>query len=242
MIKRSHTLPEVGEVARTHCIRCGTCCTKGGPTLHDEDAILFSNGVLNTTDVYTLRKGEIVRNIDDTLMAIEQEMIKIKGQGESWSCIFYDDGENACKIYQVRPAECRALQCWDLRSLREIMTRPCLQRKDLIDPGDGVLRIIETHEEKCDYATLDAAVKGLQEADSSKAAEKILDLLKYDDYLRPLLAEKLKMDPNVMDFFFGRPLKTTIRMHGLCVKEDGDGFLLTRAKTTSYLKNRFKTW
>ena len=68
----------------------------------------------------------------------------------------------------------------------------------------------------------------MQEAGSDKAAEKILDLLQYDEYLRPFLAEKLKMDPNVMDFFFGRPLKTTIRMNGLCVKEDGDGFLLTK--------------
>ena len=84
---------------------------KGGPTLHEEDAVLFSNGVLNKADVYTLRIGEVARNIDDTLMVIQQEMIKIKGQGESWSCLFYDDDENACKIYDHRPAECRALQC-----------------------------------------------------------------------------------------------------------------------------------
>jgi Fe-S-cluster containining protein len=184
---------------------------------------------LNKADVYTLRKGEIVRNINDTLKVIEQEMVKIKGQGESWSCMFHDDDENACKIYQDRPAECRALQCWDLKGLREVMARPCLQRKDLINPGDGVLRIIEAHGEKCAYAALDSAVKELQQPDSDRAAEKILDLLQYDDYLRPFLAEKLKMDPSVMDFFFGRPLKDTIRMHGLCVKEDGNGFLLTKA-------------
>ncbi|MBW2259715.1 MAG: YkgJ family cysteine cluster protein [Deltaproteobacteria bacterium] len=229
MIKCNYTLPEVGEVSRTHCIRCGTCCTKGGPTLHDEDAVLFSNGVLNKADVYTLRKGEVVRNIDDTLTVIEQEMIKIKGQGESWSCMFYDDDENACKIYQNRPAECRALQCWALKGLKEVMARLCLQRKDLINPGDGVLRIIEAHEEKCGYAMLDLAVRRLEGADPEKAVEDILDLLRYDDHLRPFLAEKLKMDPDVMDFFFGRPLKTTIRMHGLCVKEEGDGFLLTKA-------------
>jgi len=229
MVGGKDTLLEPGDAPRTNCIRCGTCCMKGGPTLHEEDAILFSNGVLNKADVYTLRKGEVIRNIDDTLMVIEQEMIKIKGQGESWSCLFYDGDENACKIYQDRPAECRALQCWDLKGLREVMTRPYLQRVDLINPDDGLHRIIEAHEEKCAYVTLNAAVKGLQEADSGKAAEKILDLLQYDDYLRPFLAEKLKMDPNVMDFFFGRPLKTTIRIHGLCVKKEGDGFFLTKA-------------
>jgi Fe-S-cluster containining protein len=200
---------------------------KGGPTLHEEDAVLFSDGVLNKADVYTLRRGEVVRNIDDTLMIIEDEMIKIKGQGESWSCMFFDDEQNACKIYQDRPAECRALQCWDLKGLREVMARPCLQRVDLIDDGDGIVKIIEAHEKKCAYTTLDAAVKELEQPESKKAAEKILDLLQYDAYLRPFLAEKLKMDPDTMDFFFGRPLKTTIRMHGLCVKKDGDSFLLT---------------
>ena len=229
MVEMKDTLLEPGDASRTHCIRCGTCCMKGGPTLHKEDAVLFSIGLLKKADVYTLRRGEVARNIDDTLMVIEREMIKIKGQGGSWSCMFYDDDENACRIYEARPAECRALQCWNLQGLREVMTRPCLQRTDLIDPGDGVLRIIEAHEEKCAYAILDAAVKGLQEAGSDEAAGKILDLLQYDDYLRPFLAEKLGMDPGVMDFFFGRPLKDTIRMHGLGVKKDGDGFLLTRA-------------
>jgi Fe-S-cluster containining protein len=202
---------------------------RGGPTLHKEDAVLFSKGTLSKADVYTLRKGEVVRNIDDTLMVIEQEMIKIKGQDGSWSCTFYDDDENACKIYEGRPAECKALQCWDLRILKEVMERPCLQRGDLIGRGDGILKIVKAHEEKCAYAILDAAVRELEHPGSEKAAEKILDLLLYDDYLRPFLVEKLAMDPVVMDFFFGRPLKDTIRMHGLCVKEEGDGFILTKA-------------
>jgi hypothetical protein len=143
--------------------------------------------------------------------------------------MFYDDDENGCRIYEDRPAECRALQCWDLKGLKEVMTRPCLQRGDLIHQGDGILKIVEAHEEKCAYFILDAAVKELEHPDSERAAEKILDLLLYDNYLRPFLVEKLEMDQGVMDFFFGRPLKETIRMHGLCVKEEGDGFILTKA-------------
>jgi Fe-S-cluster containining protein len=202
---------------------------KGGPTLHEEDAVLFTKELLDKTHVYTLRKGEVVRNIDDTLMVLEREMIKIKGQGESWSCMFYDDDDNACKIYHDRPVECRALECWDLRGLKEVMARPYLQRADLINPDDGILKIITAHEEKCSYATLDSAVKELQGPDSARAVEEIIDLLQYDDYLRPFLAEKLKMDPRVMDFFFGRPMRSTIRMHGLCVKQEGDNLLLTRS-------------
>lgn len=199
---------------------------KGGPTLHDEDAILFAKGILKRVHVYTLRKGEIVRNIDDTLVALEHEIIKIKGQGEAWSCMFYDADQRACRIYDNRPLECRALKCWDLRGFEEVMARPCLQRRDVIKPHDGILKIIKAHEQRCAYETLGSAERGLRGPDSRRAVERIIDLLKYDCYMRPFLTEKLKVDPNVMDFFFGRPLITTIRMFGLCVKQQGDAFLL----------------
>ncbi|MCK4486029.1 MAG: YkgJ family cysteine cluster protein [Desulfobacterales bacterium] len=226
MVQANHIIPEREEAPRTHCIRCGTCCMKGGPTLHEEDAILFTKGILKRSDVYTLRKGEVVRNIDDTLLVLEQEVIKIKGQGEAWSCMFYDDDQGACRIYDHRPLECRALKCWDLRGFKEVMERPCLQRRDLIKRDDGILEIISAHEQRCAYETLESAVSGLRGPDSDKAVENILALLQYDHYMRPLLTEKLKVDPNAMDFFFGRPLTTTIRMFGLCVKQEGDTFLL----------------
>lgn len=204
---------------------------KGGPTLHKDDTILFTTGVLDKTHVYALRKGEVVRNIDDTLMVLDREMIKIKGCGEAWSCMFFDDDDKACRIYEDRPVECRALQCWAPQGLIEVMARPCLQRKDLINPDDGILKIIEAHEQRCAYETLDSAVKRLQELGSEKAAQEILDVLKYDHYLRPFLSEKINLDPNAMDFFLGRPLTTTIRMFGLCVKQEGDDYLLVPVET-----------
>ena len=199
---------------------------KGGPTLHEEDAILFAKGILKRSHVYTLRKSEVVRNIEDTLVALEQEIIKIKGQGEAWSCLFYDDDQGACRIYDHRPLECRALKCWDLRGFKEVMAKPCLQRRNLIKPDDGILKIISAHEQRCSYEALESDVKGLRGPDSDKAVEKILDLLQYDHHVRSFLGDKLKMDRNAMDLFFGRPLTTTIRMFGLCVKQEGDTFLL----------------
>lgn len=226
MVKTNHIMPGRKDTTRTHCIRCGTCCMKGGPTLHEEDAPMFAKDVLKRPHVYTLRKGEVVRNIDDNLMVLEREIIKIKGQGEAWSCMFYDKDQSACKIYKDRPVECRALKCWDLRGFDEVMAKPCLQRRDLIKPGDGILKIIGAHEQRCAYETLESAVKGLQGYDSDKAVEKILDLLQYDHYIRQFFGERLKLDANVMDFIFGRPLTSTIRMFGLCVKQEGDNFIL----------------
>jgi Fe-S-cluster containining protein len=199
---------------------------KGGPTLHEDDTTLFEEGILKKNNLYTLRKGEVVRNMDDTLMALEQEMIKIKGRGEAWTCMFYDDDQKECRIYDQRPIECRALKCWDLRKLNEVMAKPRLQRKHLINPDDGILKIIGAHEQRCSYEILETFVKGLGGPHAEKAVEKILDLLRYDEYTRLFLIEKLKLDPSAMDFFFGRPLTTTIRMFGLCVKQEGGTFLL----------------
>ncbi|MGD8513174.1 MAG: YkgJ family cysteine cluster protein [Deltaproteobacteria bacterium] len=226
MVKANRLMAEKSGQHRTHCIRCGTCCMKGGPTLHEDDTTLFEEGILKKTNLYTLRKGEVVRNTDDTLMALEQEMIKIKGRNEAWTCMFYDDEQKECRIYDQRPIECRALKCWDLRKLNEVMAKPRLQRKHLINPDDGMLKIIGAHEQKCSYEILEAFVKKLGGPDAEKAVEKILDLLRYDEYTRLFLIEKLNLDPSAMDFFFGRPLTTTIRMFGLCVKQEGDTFLL----------------
>ena len=231
MVKADTIIPERAEAPRTHCIRCGTCCMKGGPTLHEEDAILFEKGILGKCHVYTLRKGEVVRNIDNALMVLEQEIIKIKGKDESWTCMFFDDEKKACSIYKHRPIECRALKCWDLSGFKEVMARPCLRRMDLIRPDDGLITTIGAHEQRCAYETLELAVRGLQGPDSGKAVDKILDLLQYDYYLRSLLTEKLKLALNELDFFFGRPLTTTIRMFGLCVKQEGDTFFLEPIKT-----------
>ena len=231
MVKANHLMPDREEASRTHCIRCGTCCMKGGPTLHEEDAILFAKGILKRSHVYTLRKSEVVRNIEDTLVALEQEIIKIKGQGEAWTCLFYDDDQKACKIYNHRPLQCRALKCWDLRGFKEVMARRCLQRRDLIKSDDAILEIIGAHEQRCAYETLESAVRRLGGPDSEKAVENILALLQFDHYMRPFSTEKLRVDPEAMDFFFGRPLTTTIRMFGLCVKQEGDTFLLAPAES-----------
>ena len=206
---------------------------KGGPTLHGEDAPLFAEGILEKDHVYTLRKGEAVRDIDDTLIVLEQEIVKIKGEREAWTCLFYDGDQGECKIYDHRPIECRALKCWDLREFKEVMARPRLQRRDLIHPDHDIFKIIDAHEQRCAYETLESAVKGLQGPDPEEAVEMILDLLQYDYYMRPLLTEKLNLPPETLDFLFGRALTTTIRMFGLCVTQEGDSFVLGPADSHS---------
>ena len=216
------------EAPRTHCIRCGTCCRKGGPALHQEDACLLKNGILDRAALYTVRKGEMVRDLDDRITVLQHEVIKIKGKGKAWSCTFFDDKTKACAIYHRRPIECRALKCWDTRSFKDVMNRPYLRRRDLLNPHDGILKIMDAHEKRCSYEDLGSAIKELEGLDSDKAAKKIIDLVKYDDFMRPFLSKKLDLHLNMMDFFFGRPLTTTISMFGLAVKEqEGTVFLVS---------------
>lgn len=226
MARPGRRISDNGDAPQTRCIRCGTCCMKGGPALHRADLLLFTRGVLESAHVYTIREGEAVRNIDDTLIILGHEIIKIKGQAKGWTCLFYDDDRKGCKVYEQRPVECRALKCRDLRGFRRAMAAPKLQRRDVIDPNDGILKFISAHEQRCSYRALRSAEKGLRGPDPEAAAEKILDILRYDHNIRPLLAEKLNVSPHAMDFLFGRPLTETIRTFGLCVRQEGDSFLL----------------
>ncbi len=212
---------------RTHCIRCGTCCTKGGPTLHRGDLVFFKNGILKRSHIYTLRKGEMVyNNIQDTLFVLPEEIIKIKGKDNKWTCMFYSDDQKACTIYQHRPIECRLLKCWDTRELEDIFLKKLLQRKHLINPDDPIIEILAAHEQRCSYALLEESVKALGGQDSKNAVKRVLDLLQYDYYFRPFIAEKLKMGQEEIDFLFGRPFVATISMFGLRVEQRGDTFWL----------------
>jgi Fe-S-cluster containining protein len=176
--------------------------------------------------VYTLRQGEMVRNVDETPMVLEHELIKIKGQGNDWTCQFFDEKQVSCTIYQDRPIECRTLKCWDTREFNEAIKRPYLRRRDLLDSNDGILNIMDAHEKKCSYAYLASATRRLQGPDSENVAAKIIDLVKYDGFVRAFLAEKFDLHSEIMDFFFGRPLSNTIATFGLAVKEEGDTVFL----------------
>ncbi|MGD8449723.1 MAG: YkgJ family cysteine cluster protein, partial [Desulfobacterales bacterium] len=90
----------------TQCLRCGTCCKKGGPSFHLEDKILIEKGIILSKYLYTIRKGELFYdNIKECILPAVSDIIKIKGQEESWTCIFFNEKESACTIYDNRPLE-----------------------------------------------------------------------------------------------------------------------------------------
>ena len=220
------------EADRTDCIRCGECCLRSSPTLHQEDISLLRKGVIKKGDLLTVRKGELVRdNIHEDITVTPHEMIKVKEREDEirGGCKFYDRPGKACRIYEKRPVQCSALKCWDTTDFLRVYKGPKLERKALIDDGT-LLGLIEEHDRRCSYASLEGDVKKI-EREGERAIERIIDRLKFDFHLRPFISEKLGISPIEMDFFFGRPLIRTLPMFGLKAIQEPDGsFLLTPIK------------
>ena len=223
---------------RTHCIRCGECCIESSPTLQIEDIPLVKDGHIAKTNLYTIRVGEIVRDpMNNKIKINDIELIKIKEKKESRECIYYDEKAMACRIYEHRPLQCAALKCWDTDKFMEVCNRAKAVRKDLI--SDTVLKgIIEEHEKKCSYKKLDEYARRI-ETDGEKAINNIIELLKFDYYLRPFISKKMGIDSLEMDFLFGRPLIDTITMFGLkVIREENGSFFLTLLSPAEPMPNQ----
>ncbi|OQX19408.1 MAG: hypothetical protein BWK80_36955 [Desulfobacteraceae bacterium IS3] len=185
------------------CRRCGTCCKKGGPSFHSEDRFLIEDGLILSKHLYTIRKGETVHdNIKGCLCPTESEIIKIKGKHGRWTCVFFDEHENGCEIYDNRPAECRALKCWDTRDIEKIYACNRLSRKDLLSEIKGLWELIQDHESRCSYRKLRQLLK-----QSVENKDEIQLMLAYDKEIRAVASEKGRIDPEMTDFLFGRPMK-----------------------------------
>jgi len=217
------------DIEPLECKRCGTCCKKGGPCFHIEDKMLIEKGLILIKYLYTIREGELAYdNIKECLIPVTSDLIKIKGQSDSWECIFFDGNDNSCKIYDKRPVECRVLKCWDTREIEQIYFKNRLARKDLVSIIEGLWDLIEDHQSRCSYDKIKHFVKELDGEKKNEAIEGIYDILIYDDSIRELVVKKGKMDPENLDFLFGRPIVATIRMFGLKVKKKDGKYVTTQ--------------
>ena len=198
----------------TECIRCGTCCKKGGPSFHFADKLLIDKGINLSKHLFTIRKGELAYdNVKQELLPLSSELIKIKGKNDSGTCVFFNESEKKCEIYKNRPVECKALKCWDTREIEKIYSNNRLTRKDLLFDIEGLWELVKDHQSRCSYEKIK---KILQKQDSSKNAiqKEILEIIRYDTQIRNLVVKKGGMDSEILDFLFGRPLTVTIKSFG----------------------------
>jgi len=204
------------------CQRCGTCCQKGGPALHKEDALLIEKGSILAKNIFTLRKGEMAfDNVCDHAAPLEDEIIKIKGRGDSWACCFYDTTAQACRIYDSRPVECRVLACWDTTDIEQIYAHDRLTRQDLLGSVSGLWEIVQTHERRCAYRKIEKWVPQMKSGNETGARVALCEIIAYDRHLRSLTVAKSGIAPALLDFLFGRPLsETLLKMYNINVKKE----------------------
>jgi Fe-S-cluster containining protein len=211
------------------CARCGTCCKKGGPSFHHADKVLIEKGVIHSKYLYTLRKGEMAYdNIRHCLEPVSSDIIKIKGKNDSWTCIFFDEAQNACTIYENRPIECRALKCWDTAQLEDLYAKKRLKRKDLIADIEGLWDLIQDHQERCNYETIQNLVSAINGHDGDNARQKLAEIIQFDIEIRKLVVSQGDLDARMLDFLFGRSLKQTLNNYGLTVIQKAGKIVLVQ--------------
>ena len=194
------------------CIRCGTCCEKGGPTLHSEDRIFLQKGVLRPTHLFTLRAGELAYHpLEERLIELSDEVIKIKGMDGSSTCTFYDAEQKACSIYEDRPLECRVLKCWDTAEVEGLFMKDLLSRLDLCPKGSAVAEMISAYERSFPPGRIYGL---LSEAASPEGAQQtgpeIEQMVSTDEAFRQKVVEALGLGEDELEFFFGRSVKALV--------------------------------
>lgn len=208
-----------GRDAIRFCIRCGTCCEKGGPAFHTDDKHLVQDGIITSRNLYTIRKGEpVYENVKGFLFPASSDIIKIKSRSQSSACVFFDAEHRRCTIYDHRPMECRVLECWNTRAIEEIYAADRLTREDLLADMADLRRLVSDHQERCDYAVITRYLGPIGGTPPKTLPTGILEMVGYDIHLRRLLVEKGNMDPDIMDFLFGKPLAETLQRYGVRVK------------------------
>lgn len=211
------------------CVRCGTCCEKGGPSFHHDDRMLIEKGIILSKYLYTIRRGELAYdNVQGCLRAVESDIIKIKGKGDGWICLYFDEDKRACMIYDDRPLECRALRCWDTREIEQIYASNRLTREDLVSEIEGLWDLVKDHQTRCDYQKIQKLTDDLINTKSQSSYRKLLEIVRYDAEIRKLVISQGGLEEDMLDFLFGRPLTKTLRNYGFKVQQKGKKIGLVR--------------
>ena len=195
------------------CRRCGTCCEKGGPVLHQGDRPFLKKGHVGMEQLQVIRKGERAFNpFSAKVEPAPLEMIKIAVSGDTWECPFHQKtGEmSGCQIHAHRPLECRTLKCWDTKGIESILFKDCLSRFDLIAENNPIHAMIVQHEQECDYALLWQKVEAVKTGATPSCAG-VQSILARDLAIRQELVERFKLSLQQELFYLGQPMFRALR-------------------------------
>lgn len=220
---------------KTECDRCGTCCINGGPALHYEDITLLQNNIVHREHLITIRKGEPVFSPGaEKPEPAESELVKIKGKGIEWVCIFFKEKEAACAIYDQRPLECTLLKCWETNDLEKVAGQKLLSRHDIIAPDEQLLPFLTKHDDICSLENLDRLLTALDfENSQQQAIIELTALVNAEMALRAQAHARFHLSLDLELFYFGRPLFKILDQFGIMTYEENGVCRLYRASSLS---------
>jgi Fe-S-cluster containining protein len=205
---------------RPYCLRCGDCCRQGSPSLYIEDLPILRQGTIRRFDLLTLRAGEIgFSNAAQDLVLLPEERIKVKEKPGSRECLLLDPETNSCRIYEDRPLQCQAMECWNPESFDDLNSQRFISRKQLLNPNDPIIPIIESHSQRCAVSALQEALSRIKKG-LAAAQDEALDILFFDQHLREYLTQEQGIGPESQLFLIGRPVSDLIHSFGFRLEED----------------------
>lgn len=188
----------------SRCSRCGTCCAKGGPALHIGDAGLLEH--IPMTDIVCLRAGEPAYDPrTDSLQPLASELLKIRGKGRDWECVYYLAQDKSCAIYAHRPLECRTLYCGDNAGILRAMDEPALTRGDVV-PGDSALRACMVDHDRTFPVGEALRLAGEDGGAARGIRPELDDLIRRELLYRRVLGERAGAEDRDLWAYLGRPL------------------------------------
>lgn len=213
MMPRIFRRPPMKPVHATQrCSKCGTCCRKGGPSLHVEDRYLVERGFIHTRHLYTIRRGELARDpVLGELVRVDGDIIKIKGSHGRWACRFWDPGSNRCRIYAHRPLECRELECWDPSRIEQLYDRRRLSRRHLLSGIKGLWELVAEHDRRCSHELIQGLLKDTAGPGAENARQRLVEIGAYDAEFRRLMVARGRLEAAMLDFLLGRPVEQVLR-------------------------------
>ncbi len=221
------------------CNRCGTCCRKGGPAIHDKDLYLLSDNVIRLEDLITFRPGEFVRDESmQKIIPLENDTVKISSaitaEEHNWSCRFLIEAkpQHTCGLHGKHPAECRALFCKNPEPLLALPADGRQTRAQIIvhlKSPEWWLELIDAHAQKADLAKVAECITKLDEDKNAK--DELLEIITFDTTYRELVVEKANIKPELLPFLLGRPLLGLMHQFRVEVLKTDKGLLLKKVDT-----------
>lgn len=198
------------------CKRCGACCIKGGPVLHKEDLPLLYS-LLVPEVLVTIRKGEPVYHpVEDRLVELPLDIIKIKAKPGENSCMFFDAKGMACSIYDQRPLECKAFKCWDTQEAEGLFLFDVLDKRDIFPSGSAFIEVIAAYDQRFPPKEIFSMIFEARDLlDSGKETLAALtDIAIKDKIFRDKIQETFGIKAEALDFFLGRSVFELQRQYG----------------------------